>query len=49
MYLWWSKKVGDVSTIFEVSKFNNVTIIYMTLTNDFEIQGQTSLKFTFHH
>ena len=48
-YLWQSIEVGVVSNIFEVREFKNVKIIYMTLTNDLENQGQTSLKLTFHY
>ena len=48
-YLWYGNEVGVVSNIFEVKEFKNVEIIYMTLTNDLEIQGQTSLKLTFNY
>ena len=48
-YLWYGNEVGVVSNIFEVKEFKNVEIIYMTLTDDLEIQGQTSLKLTFHY
>ena len=48
-YLWYGNEVGVVSNIFEVKEFKNVEIIYMTLTDDLEIQGQTSLKLTFNY
>ena len=38
-----------VSNIFEVKEFKNVEIVYMTLSDDLEIQGQTSLKLTFNY
>ena len=45
----WSNEVGVIFNIVEVVESKNAKINYVTLTDDFEIWGQTSFNLSFRN